>query len=193
MAVAEKSFKIENQFYPAGSFLLRINENPENLKKEMATISEKYAINIVGVNTALVQEGPDLGGNEFELLNVPKIAILTGQSIDLTDFGSIWYMMDQELKYPYTIINSAYFNRIDLRNYNVLVMPSGSYKNILSKGETTKLKNWVSGGGTLIAIEDAAVFLADSSTGISKVKLKRESLKKLNEYKEALEEERKYR
>lgn len=190
VAVAEKPFKVENNSFPAGSLLLRLNENPANLKDEMESVSKKYSIKIFGVSTALAQDGPDLGGNEFELLDLPKIAILTGQSIDLTDFGSLWFMMDQELKFPYTIINSAYFNRTDLRKYNVLLMPSGSYKDIFSKSEISKLKNWVSGGGTLIAIENAAVFLSDSSTGVSKVKLKRESLKKLNEYEEALESEK---
>ncbi len=190
VAVSEKPFKVEGHSFPAGSFLLRLNENPDSLSNEIKFIAEKFHINVYGINTALAQDGPDLGGNEFKLLSTPKIAILTGQSIDLTDFGSIWFMMDQELKYPYTILNAAYINRTDLRKYDVLVLPSGSYKNIFSKGDISKLKDWVSNGGTLIGIEDAADFLADSTTKFSKVKLERQALKELDKFVLALDEEK---
>ncbi|MBD3289495.1 hypothetical protein GF337_11885 [candidate division KSB1 bacterium] len=81
-----------------------------------------------------------------------------------------------------------------MRKYNVLVLPSTwggleRYRSILNKSEIKKIKTWVGQGGTLLAIGSAAAFLADSSIGISRVKLRRQALDQLDIYKKAVEEE----
>jgi hypothetical protein len=184
---ALKPFKIGGQSFQRGTLLIRRNENPNLKLSELEKIASEAGVQIVGVNTALSEDGPDLGGNEFRLLAAPKTAILTGPAISSGSFGSLWYMLDNEVKMKYSIINHDYFSGVDLRKYNVLVLPSlFSGERIFGKDGVKKLKDWVSNGGTLIAIGGAAAFLADTSTGFSSVRLKRQALKDLKTYEHAL-------
>jgi hypothetical protein len=194
--MAEKPFRVGGDDFPRGSLLLRLNENPSSLGDDIAQISQQSGVPVYGVNTARSQEGPDLGGNEFQLLAAPRIALLTGPDINMYNFGAIWYLLGHELKCRYSILNYDYFNQIDLRKYNVLILPTTwggaeTYRQILGENSIGKLKDWVTAGGTLIGIENGAAFLADSASGFSQVKLRRQALKELSLYASAVEQENK--
>jgi hypothetical protein len=88
-------------------------------------------------------------------------------------------------------VDLARFGWTDLSLYNVLIFPSSwgggeEYSRQLGKGGIAKLKQWVEKGGTLIAIGSAAAFVADTSTGLSQVRLREVVLDSLQVYEEAL-------
>lgn len=62
-------------------------------------------------------------------------------------------------------------------------------KQMIGKGGVKKLKDWISDGGTLIAMGSSAAALADSSLGISKVKLRRQNIASLADYHKAFLQE----
>ncbi|MBN1292307.1 MAG: hypothetical protein JXB48_10755, partial [Candidatus Latescibacteria bacterium] len=184
---AREPFIIEGRSYPRGTLLIRNHENPSSLASDIQNIARTTQMVIYGVDTAQCTEGPDLGGGEFILLEAPRVALLTGPEISSYSFGTLWYMMDYELQMRHTILNHDNLGNADLRKYNVLVMPSsGSYKRILGDDGLKKIKDWVSDGGTLIAISSASAFLADSTTAFSKVKIRRQALEELEQYKQAV-------
>ncbi|MFC1608259.1 hypothetical protein ACFL47_09835 [Candidatus Latescibacterota bacterium] len=193
--IARKPFRIEDSSYPRGALLIRAHENPASLADDIESITQTCHITITGVNTALCQEGPDLGGREFRLLVPPRIALLTGPSVSQYSFGTIWYMLDYELRCRHSVIDYNYFGSHDLNKYNVLIMPSswgaGTFKTVLGESGLKKLKDWVTDGGTLISTGNTSVFLADSTTAFSKVKLRRQALDELDRYREAAEWEEK--
>jgi len=123
-----------------------------------------------------------------------NIAVLTGHSISTTSFSALWYLLDRELRIKHSLLDYHGLNRFDLRKYNVLVLPSTrggkeTYSQLLGKEKIEKLKSWVENGGTLIAIGNGAAFLADSSTGLSKVALRQQVFSKLAIYQSATEME----
>ena len=187
-----KPFTVEGRSYSRGTLLVRLNENPPSLLDDITGIAEAAHATVYGVDTALSEEGPDLGGREFRLLEAPKIALLSGPSISSYSFGTLWYLLDYELGYRCSLLNYHDFGWTDLRKYNVLILPSaggsGAYRAIFG-GNVRKLKDWVANGGTLIAVEGAAAFLADSTTAFSKVKLYRQSLGNLELFARAFERE----
>lgn len=195
--VAKKPFTVAGKSFPRGSVLLRVNENPSSLFSEIEQIAQKTHTNILGVNTALAEKGVDLGGNEFQLLTAPRIAVVTGPTTSTTSFSALWYLLDQELGLKYSILSNQNFSRFDLRKYNVMVLPSGgnpeTYRSMLGKEGVEKLKSWVKSGGTLIGIGNGAAFLADSSSKFSRVRLRRQVLKKLPMFQKALETEQRLR
>ncbi|MBS1272152.1 MAG: hypothetical protein MAGBODY4_01291 [Candidatus Marinimicrobia bacterium] len=121
---ARKPFTLEGKDYDRGSILIRLNENEKNPAALLKELSKEYGIDVLGVDHGLSDEGPDLGGGEFELLVYPKTAVLTGSRVDLTSFASLWYYLDRELKIRHSILNYNRLSRIDLRKYNVLILPS---------------------------------------------------------------------
>ncbi len=187
---AEKEFKVAEREYDKGTLLLRIEENPENIESVLDNLSQKYSVNVIGVNTALAQKGTDLGGDYFGLLTKPKVGFLVGQNSSMYSFGELWYLLDNRIELKTSILYLDYLGYHDLRKYNVLVLPStwGNLKDAFNKSAASKLKTWIEEGGTLITIGSSAAVLADSSVGISNIKVRRNDLKKLNDYYELIAE-----
>ncbi len=112
-----------------------------------------------GVETGLgAGDIADIGGEHFDLLAEPKIAVLGEAPVSAYDFGSIWYTLDERYKLPATYLSAANLRFTDLRRYNVLVLPSGAGSEI--RGAMDDLRRWVESGGTLIAIGSSASALA---------------------------------
>jgi len=181
----EETVQIEGNSYPPGSILIRKQSNPGIDHDILRSVATDSGINIVGIGTALAENGPDLGGSKINLLQESRIALIGGPSTSTSSFGATWHLLDSRLKTRATLLNFMNVGNTDLRKYNVLVMPSawgGSFKQVLGENGLKKLKGWVDDGGTLIALAGAANFLADSSSGLSAVRKKRSILKKLNSY-----------
>jgi len=188
---ATKPFQIEGTGYKRGSILLRASENPDGLFTILENICAELDVRVDPVDTALSEEGPDLGDPAFELLTPPRVAIASQWPISSTSFGSVWYLFDHRLGLRTSPINIQGIGRIDLRKYNVLVLPEGGgLGRVLGAAERQKIKRWVEAGGTLIALGRSAAFLAQKEMGLSSVRLRRNVLEDLSVYQEAVERER---
>ena len=88
---------------------------------------------------------------------------------------------------PVSTLDISTLSQTDLDKYNVLVLPDvwggpGTYKRLLGDSGIERLQDWMKDGGTLVAMGSATAFLADTSSGFSTVRQKRQVLKKLVEY-----------
>jgi len=174
---------VDGHEFSRGSLLFVKKENPDDLFDKLKSYSGKYGADIVGVNTALSTEGPDLGGNDLRLLREPSIAVLAGSGISSSRYGAIWHMLDYEYRMRIASLNIQGLGGIDLKKYNVIIVPHSWYiRSALNKHNLEKLKKWVKDGGTLIAMGSAATFFADSTSGLSQVRLRSQSLEKLGDY-----------
>jgi hypothetical protein len=186
---AKQPFAVDGHSYDRGTLLLRANENPESLRELLGRIAETTGVTLRAVPTALATSGPDLGGNDFVLLREPRIALLGGPEVSSAGFGSLWHHLDKQLGMRVTLLNTANASWADLRKYSVLVLPhgsSGQYEGVFGKAGVAKLKEWIEQGGTLIALNGAAVFVADSATHLSRARLRRQALGELEIYERAL-------
>ncbi|NOX38399.1 MAG: hypothetical protein GXO78_12775 [Calditrichaeota bacterium] len=189
-----KAFEMNGKTFPAGGVVFRRSENPDSLDPVVEKIARQTGAQFYPAFSSHTPVGPDLGGEQFKLLAKPRVALLTGPGVTLTAFGSLWYLLDQELQIPHALLNHIRLPDADLRKYNVLILPpaNGSHKTyfrMLDTEQRKRLKAWVEQGGTLIAIGNAAAFLADTAVGISKVELRRQALKKLNIYQQVWQQE----
>jgi hypothetical protein len=80
--------------------------------------------------------------------------------------GEVWNMFEQQLNYPLTLINTENLSRVNLSDYNVLIIPDGNYRTLNDRNVTDKLKQFVNGGGNVIALENAVQQLAKGDWGI---------------------------
>ena len=138
---------------------------------------------------------PEVEQKAVEMLNEPKIAVLTGPPVSVSGYGMIWHMIDYEFGIRMASIDVSNAGRVDLSKYNVLIIPSvwgsaNALKSTLDNSGVSNIEKWIKDGGTLIAIGDAATFCTDEKTDISKIKLKRDVLDELDEYEYVLMLER---
>lgn len=112
------------------------------------------------VETGFVTTGPDFGSDDIRFLRAPRIAVLSGPSVSPFALGEVRYFLEQEIDYPATLIDVEQLGNARLYDYDVLVMPGGSYSGLRGEGKLEELKNWIRGGGRLIALESALDLLS---------------------------------
>jgi len=191
---ATKPFKIAGQQFSRGTLLVTVAGNPEGLGSILEDIGGSTGARFYGVSSAWTEDGPDLGGNYFTLLQVPRIAVLTGSGIDISAFGLVWYLLDREYDYRFSTLDVGRLDGLDLDKYNVLILPPvwGSHASlfdVLGRKNLGKIRRWVENQGTLVCLGTASAFAADTTSGLSKVRLRRQSLEILDEFDEALARE----
>lgn len=125
------------------------NKTMENFDKDIQRVLSNFDC----LNTGFYSTGGDLGGSRFTLMETPKVLVLSGEGIGANAVGQVWHYFDEVVDYPLSIVDVNNFGRVSLDAYNTLVLPDGYYK--LSKGEKTKISQWVQNGGKLIAISGA--------------------------------------
>ena len=103
--------------------------------------------------------GGDLGGEHYPLIDTPKVLLLAGNSVSATDFGQAWFYMDQVIDYPVSIVNAESFGRVDLADFNTLILPDGWYD--LSDNNKKEIDSFINGGGKVIAIAGALNLFED--------------------------------
>ena len=155
---SEAPFSVAGKSYAPGTLIITRKGNMhmgnkfDELVKEAA---RTYDRNLTSTPTTFVETGKDFGSNGVPFLKAPKIIVLRGEGVSSLGFGEFWYFMEQELNYPITMVNTEDFGRINLDDYNTLVLPSGSYGRALAGSRMDDVKSWVRGGGKVIAIERA--------------------------------------
>ena len=168
---SKEPFSIEGNEYRSGTLVITRRGN-EKLQEKFDGIikdaTEKYHREITGVSSGMVEKGKDFGSRTVVYMKPPKIAVLSGEGISSLGFGEIWHFFEQQIHYPVSIIDTEYFNRIDLNKYQVLILPNGYYSRIFGKEKLTELKEWIQNGGKLIAIDRAlGVFAASKDFSLS--------------------------
>jgi hypothetical protein len=102
----------------------------------------------------------NVGSPSLQSLEIPRIAVLSGNGMSSYDVGEIWHHLDTNLEMPFTMLDMKEFNRSQLDKYNVIFMAEGRYSKSLFDSE--KLSKWIKDGGTVIAFKSAIDHLITS-------------------------------
>jgi hypothetical protein len=179
--VAEKPFRVGGRSYGPGTLLVRREGNAPEVQVRLQAAATRRGVAIDAVTTVLAEQGADLGGNYFHPLVPPRIGVFTGPMISSTEYGAIWHLLDTVLEQRFTAIDLMSFAGVDLRRYNVLVLPPlGTSKDavraLIGKSGMESLKAWVNAGGTLIGIGSGALLLADKEAGLTAARARSQAL-----------------
>jgi hypothetical protein len=189
--LASKPFSASGRDYEPGAILLRGHENPADLRELVIASVDGLRVDVRAADSALSMGGPDLGGQRMHLLHAPRVAIASQWPVSTTSFGATWFLLDQRLELRASPINVQRLGSIDLRQYNVLILPSassGGLGAVLDESTVGRLRRWVQAGGTLIAYSGSASVLAREE-GMSSVRRRRDVLDELEPYAEAVRRE----
>lgn len=148
-----------------GSIIITRGDNKHitNFDDDLIAIANKHNKYANSIETGFSQKGPDMGSSDVREIKNQKIAVLSGEKTSSLSYGEIQYFFEQEIKYPYTAINTDDFSASMLDNYHTLVIPNGYYGGLFNKSELDKLTSWIRNGGKVIAIGNANSIFADKS------------------------------
>jgi len=189
---AKKPFRAGSVDLPRGSYLIRRAGNAPLDVAMLRTLAEKAGVDLIGVDEGLMKGiYADLGGNDFVLLQAPRIAIVAGARINGNDFGAIWHLLDSRMRMRVSTLDIVNVDNADLSRYNIIVLPdagggASAYKSGLGDDGVDNLKAFAKAGGTLIGEGGGAAFLADSSVAISSARDRAQVLKDIDKYTRAV-------
>ncbi|MDN3203460.1 M14 family zinc carboxypeptidase [Algoriphagus sediminis] len=156
--------------FPAGTLMIPMGFQQKSNEEVLASL-EKVAREthqkVYATNTGLNLKGIDLGSNLVGALEMPKVLMPVGNGVSSYDAGAIWYLTDNQLGMPITKVDTDALGRINLFDYNTVILPAGNYSG-LSDRFVEHFKDWVSRGGTVISIGSASLWL--QREGITKEK-----------------------
>ncbi len=114
------------------------------------------AVAVYPAKTGLTSSGIDFGSGHFRLVPKPKILLVTGASA--YEAGEVWHLLDQRMAMPVTLVEAGRLANVQLREYSVVVMVSGSYDSVSERG-VDRLRTFLKEGGTVVATGTAIRWL----------------------------------
>ncbi len=157
-------FTIAGRRFAKGSAVFRVSDNGGDLKSSLAAIAARHGAEVVKLDSAFVSEGTSLGSNQVVALKSPKVLLAWDAPTNSLSAGWARYALERRYGQPVTAVRVNSLNRVDLRRYDVLILPSGVYA--FSADSLRRIKDWVAAGGTLITIAEASRWAARENVGL---------------------------
>jgi len=156
--------------FPHGSIVIPVqqqNITSDELYAAVKQVSHSAGVDIYTVETGLNTKGVDLGSVSIRTIKEPKVLMPVGPGVSGYEAGEVWHLLDQRIGMPVSKVDLVNFSRVNLNDYNVMVMVGGTYS--ADKAMTDKIRNWVQAGGTLITMKTASEWAIRQ--GIAKEKI----------------------
>ena len=177
-----KPFTLNGKDYNRGSIILARGDNKHfegDFDQTVIKTANDCQVTIVSSLTGLVDNGKDFGSNYSPVMKKRSVAIFCGENTSSGSVGELWYFFDRELNYPVTLINTDDVKSIDLKDYEIIILTSGTYPNLRDT-----IVDFVKRGGRVIAIENSiSLFAGEKTTSLAKAIETRTAEQKLAEKK----------
>ena len=163
-----KDFELDGNHFKAGSIIVLKTSNGasgSNLWNVVVDACNAQNIKAIPVSSGFVDKGYDFGSENVKYMKAPKVVLVTGEGVNSNAAGEIWFFLERELNYPVTLVNARDIKTVNWNETDVLILPDGKYS-FLNNKDFSDLKNWISRGGKVIALENAVAQLAELDGGI---------------------------
>jgi hypothetical protein len=164
--VAEGGFRLGGRAFPAGTAIVRVAENPDTARETLGRIARRHGAEAVAVDSGYVEEGVSLGSGRVRLVEKPRVLLAWDRPTSSTSTGWARWVLERRFGQPVTAVRVSSLGRVDLSRYDVVVLPSGDYGEALGEGAVKRLRDWVSAGGTLVALGEASRWLTREKVGL---------------------------
>ncbi len=175
MTFEEREFKRGSAVFYAG-----LSEDKNAFHRTIRETADKFGVTFSGVNTGMSDKGIDLGSRRVSKLVKPKIAIAGS-------YGPLRHMFDQKYDIDFTSIDPSQIPNLDIKDFNVLIVPNNISGAVNTKEKQKALQDWVRSGGVYIGIGRGVNYAISKDAGLANVKLAKKEEKK-KDVKEAEED-----
>lgn len=164
----DKSFTQAGRKFATGTLIILVKQNEATVHDTVAKLAMGSGAEVVATETSWVDDGPDFGSNNVVALRRPAVAMLWDAPTVSSSAGHARFVLERQFGYPVTAIRARSLGVADLTKFHVLLVPDGgAYASEIGAGGIARLKDWVSAGGTIVALGASATgFLTDSRTGL---------------------------
>jgi hypothetical protein len=156
---------VDNRDYRRGAFIVRVGRNAATLHERIAALATEAGVAVHAAASAFPERGvTGTGSNVARTLSKPRIAVAAGEGVAISSYGALWFELERRVGLPFTALRSGDVTA-SLDDFDVLVLPDGSYSSSLGEDGAEAVKEWVERGGTLVAYGGGARWVQSVDTG----------------------------
>jgi hypothetical protein len=159
--VALSPFSGGGASYPAGTLFVPSRANGAAVRETLQSLLQQGSLKAQALSSSYELKGLSLGSNDMPAVRPVRVGLLSGEGVDATSFGFLWYLLDRQIGVSHDRLDLAQLRQIPLNEFDVLVFPDGNYDDRIGDKLKASLDAWIKGGGVLVAIGDAVTWLQD--------------------------------
>jgi hypothetical protein len=178
---ADEAFTHSGRRYEAGTAFIRIGPSPggtaaasvpvaqttltpDAAAKTVRTIAARHHAELVPISGTWTDEGISLGSGRVATLKSPRVLLAWDAPTSSLSAGWARYVLERRFGARVTAMRVSTLQNFNMSDYDVLVLPSGSYS--FSEDALRRLRDWIRGGGTLITLAEASRWAARDRTNL---------------------------
>jgi hypothetical protein len=168
---SDKPFSQNGRKYPAGTLIFKVKENPDSLAGAMAKLAEETGVEVFATDTGWVDDGVNFGSRYVFPLRKPAVALAWDTPTSASSAGHTRFVLERQYGLHVIPVRTRQLAAADLSRFHVIILPDSgfggdSYRGVFGDNGARRLKEWVSAGGTLVAIGGSLSFLSDPKVGL---------------------------
>ena len=153
---AGQPFAIGGRKYPSGTAIVRVSDNGADLAAKLAPIVGRHEAETVAIDSGYQEEGISLGSGNVRPMKAPRVLLAWDTPAQTLSAGFARYVLERRFGQHATAVRVASFSRADLNDFDVIVLPSGTYAPLGGDEALRRLRDWIRAGGTLVTIGEAS-------------------------------------
>ena len=160
------AFTLGGRTYPIGTALIRTAGNPADLTQRMSALATKHGAEVVPIDSAYIESGTSLGSNDVAFVKAPRVLLVWDQPTSSLSAGWTRWVLERRYGQKTTTVRAGSLGRVNFADFDVVVLPSGTYGDAIGGAVLSRLKDWIRLGGTLVTLADATRWAATSAAGL---------------------------
>jgi hypothetical protein len=163
---AGRAFTLAGRHYPMGAAIIRISENGRDLPDKLGPIIARHEVEVIPVDSGYPDAGISLGSSAVESLKAPRVLLAWDVPTQGQSAGWARYVLERRFGVTVTTVRVSSFARVALHEFDVLVLPSGTYAALTAEDSLRRLREWIRTGGTLVTLAEASRWAANERVNL---------------------------
>ncbi|MBA3298226.1 MAG: hypothetical protein H0U19_14970, partial [Acidobacteria bacterium] len=160
----DETFTHAGRKYPLGTAFIRFAGNAEGTAASVQRLAQRHGAELVPVTESWTEEGTSLGSGRGGRLKSPRVLLAWDAPASSLSAGWARYVLEQRYGQRVSVVRASTLQNFDMKDYDVLVLPSGSYS--FSDDGLRRVKDWIRNGGTLITMAESSRWAARDRVGL---------------------------
>ena len=159
---AGQPLAVAGRKFPLGTAIVRVSDNGSDLASRLGPIVARHEAETIPVDSGYQDEGISLGSGNVHALKAPRVLLAWDTPAQTLSAGFARYVLERRFGHPATAVRVGSFGRANLNDFDVVVLPSGTYAPLAGEDALRRLRDWIRGGGTLVTLGEASRWAASA-------------------------------
>jgi hypothetical protein len=161
---ADEPFTHSGRRFAIGTAFVRLSDNPQGAAATLQQIAQRHGAELVPIAETWTEAGISLGSGRVARLKAPRVLLAWDTPASSLSAGWARYVLERRFGQRVTAMRVSTLQNFDMRDYDVLVLPSGTYN--FSEDALRRLRDWIRNGGTLVTLAEASRWAARDRVGL---------------------------